>query len=434
MKNLCLKYLVALFVTQICNVSYGQNYVTWNFVPPPHSGNAVIGTAGIVNVFTTQSSGIPIAFQSPAANQNNLIVNGAQTFSTIGSTNQGVSSDLIFNFDRPVIITRYNMVDIDLGFSWDDSFIFNGINFSNNPAPVGVNVTANLAGATATIDVGRNAENASWFCSNPITTFTIDYQTNNGLTHAFLGYSIEVLLPPVLPPICLNELAPDFPVVGNGIVGIWSPNIISTDVVGDLVYTFTPNVGQPIQCPIEMTVSVIDCCQPTLLSSTTIALMIHEERGDWISSSDLITFSDGVVGNGVVYHAENFVELTEGFEAIYGSQFAAYPLGCSNTFVYKNNPIKSKEIIKNEIQVNQGSPKIMNLTPNPVKDIIKISMINNYLSHIKISSLDGKIIYSNNFDDLQFAEIDLSSIPAGVYIVHVVNSYGGESIEKIIKN
>ncbi|MFY7741379.1 MAG: T9SS type A sorting domain-containing protein [Flavobacterium sp.] len=448
MKNLYLKKFLLVFFGFYFILVNSQTYVTWN---PVVGGFAVNGTAGIVNVFTTQSPGIPISFSSPAAGQANLIVNGAQTFSTLGSTNQGVSSDLIFNFDRPVIITRYNMVDIDLGFSWNDSFIFNGINFSNNPTPFGVNVNVNLNGATATTDVGGNAENASWFCSNPVTTFTLDYQTTGGRTHAYLGYSIEILIPPSINPtntLCLNSTPPSFPIVGNNIVGNWNPSVINTSTIGEITYTFTPNAGQPIQCPINMTVTVVDCCLPNaILSSpdedvTNLSPFVflpnplavrHLERSDFINASNIIGVGDNILQNGVIYHAENFVELTPGFEALFGSQFAAYPQGCTGNFTYRNTkPIEKDIFPKEEIFINSNKPSILNLyTEN---QILKISLINLYTTNITITSIDGKILYQVNSNEKDYYEIDISNYSKGVYIVSTQVGNGQVFSEKFIKN
>ena len=46
-------------------------------------------------------------------------------------------------------------------------------------------------------------------------------------------------------PLCRNSNAPALPTTSkNGIVGVWSPAVISTVAVGAMNYTFTPNSGQ----------------------------------------------------------------------------------------------------------------------------------------------------------------------------------------------
>lgn len=425
------------FALLLCKKSYSQTYVTWNGTNNNFIDN-VSGTAGDVDVTGTLTAGSQtyFGFISPAEVQAGLIVTGSNTFSTWGPMNDSPSRDLVFNFSKPVIVTRYNMVDIDRGFNgWNDSFNFLDINFSNNPAPFSVNCIANLNGAIAIGEFGGNTENASWFCSNPVTSFTIDYQTINGLTHAYLGYSMQILEVPTLDPICSNSLAPEFPIVGNGIVGTWSPSVINTNLVGDTVYTFTPAEGQPIQCPINMTVTVNDCCLPTLLSSTTIPNPIQIERSNWISSSDQITFSNSGIGNEMVYHAGNFIDLTPGFESLTGSQFAAYPQGCSGNYSYKNlAPIHINTKTEIEKQKITNRPSFFKISVQQDEEIVNVLMLNVESQGLKIYSLDGKMIYENFSNESESYKVDIGNFSAGVYIASVILKDGSVSSEKFIKN
>lgn len=414
--------------------SYSQQYVTWNQVT---NGTQITGLDPNGNVVTATNTGVGnnLRFDSQPVlvSSNNLVTTLAnEMFSTVGQSSSPPSRDLTFTFQNPVIVTRFNIADVDRG-SWNDTFNFNGINF--NLQPTAVNMNATLTGGVATTDNGLNSEFASWFCSDPVTTFTIDYQTIGGFTTAYLAYSIEVLIPPSINPtnkICLNSTPPSFPAVGNNIAGTWSPSVINSNVIGNTTYTFTPAVGQPIQCPIVMIVTVEDCCLPTLTSNATIINMIQEERSDWIRSSDIITFS-GSVGQGVVYHGGNFVELTPGFDAVFGSQFAAYPQGCTGNFTYRNTkPIEKDIFPKEEIFINSNKPSILNLyTEN---QILKISLINLYTTNITITSIDGKILYQVNSNEKDYYEIDISNYSKGVYIVSTQVGNGQVFSEKFIKN
>lgn len=444
MKYLYLKSFLFVLVCFFCAVSNSQTYITWDATDNFNLG--VTGTAGTVNVTgTLTGTGNGVSFLSPAWNQANLIVAGNQTFHTLGPSSNPPSRDLTFTFSKPVIVTRYNMVDIDLNWAlwgWNDTFLFNGVNFTNNPAPIGVNLNVNLIGATATTDLGGNAENASWFCSDqPITSFTIDYQTTGNLTHAYLGYSMEILIPPTInEPVCLNSVAPNFPVVGNNIQGTWLPSIIDTSILGNTIYTFTPNPDQPILCPIQMEVSVIDCCLPTLTSSTIISNMIQEERSDWISSSDLITFSDGILGNGVVYHAENFVELTHGFEAINGSQFKAYPEGCSGNFIYRSMNSQIIKPLTENFFKNDNTLGDFSYKNNPLFNMyleneqLKVLLVNLYSNNVKIHSVDGKILFQDHSKNQKAYTIDISSFPKGVYLISALIGDNYLVSDKFIKN
>ena len=44
-----------------------------------------------------------------------------------------------------------------------------------------------------------------------------------------------------------------------------------------------------------------------------------KERSDWIRALNRVLIGNNALSNGVAYHAENFVELTAGFEALAGS-------------------------------------------------------------------------------------------------------------------
>lgn len=434
--------------------SYSQQYVTWN---PVQTGTQISGSVIIggqtINVDGIQLAGVngnnPIEFNSPGDTQNLVVSETNQVFGTFGPNNDGNSRDLVFNFSQPVYVTRYNMHDIDRQNWWNDSFFFNGINFTNNPAPNGINTNVFLGGAQATMENFNSP--ASWFCSDsPVSSFRINYQTTGGLTHAYLGYSMQVLLSPSINDtntICLSSTPPLFPVVGNNIVGTWSPSFINTNTIGDLTYTFTPNAGQPIQCPISMTVTVVDCCLPNaILSSpnedvtnlspfvflTNPLAVRHLERSDFIIASNIIGIGDNVFQNGVVYHAENFVELTPGFEALFGSQFAAYPQGCSEDFTYRNTkPIEKEVIAENEAFVNLTKPSILKLYSQ--NDILKISLIDMYANNLTIVSLDGKTLHQDNSNEKDYYEIDISNYAKGVYIVSTVIGNGQIYSEKFIK-
>ena len=190
-------------------------YVVWN---PIGTGSAsVSGTfpGGTVTV-TPTGVGNAVTFGSPAGNDINLDVNGNNTFDTFGPTTNPPSRSVTFTFSTPVIIARYNMADIDLGGSWNDSFNFSGVTFTSTTS---TNLTTTVTGAVATSDTSGNGEFGSWFTSTaPVTSFSLNFLTTNGLTHAYLAYSLKVFIPcptttPTLsvsvnsPTVCITNLA-----------------------------------------------------------------------------------------------------------------------------------------------------------------------------------------------------------------------------------
>ncbi|MEZ4803853.1 MAG: T9SS type A sorting domain-containing protein [Gelidibacter sp.] len=434
MKNLCYlknaKIILLIILPSALHFDvFSQNYITWN-----NAGGIINGLDGTgISVTATLSPGVPnVAFNFPALVDNNLVVNGANTFSTYGPTNNPPSRDLIFTFNQPVIVTQYNMADMDIG-GWNDSFNFN-IAFATTNS---TNCISTPTGVIATVNAGNNAEFASWFCSNPITAFSLNYiGNNNNLTHAYLAYSMQVMAAPMIDSICLNSVPPNFPQVGNNIQGTWNPATINTSTLGTTQYIFTPNAGQPIVCSIPMDITIIDCCIPTLTSGTNIASMVQEEREDWIRSSDVITFGDGVMGNGVVYHAGNFVELTEGFEAVNGSQFVAYPQGCSGNYQYRQVaediiPVKPIYQINNSLE--KSMPKVFNIAYSKYNGSVEVTMLNIEALGLKVFSVDGRLVYENNNQVTDSYNFNISSLNSGVYIINVIDEGGNVHSEKFIK-
>ena len=187
------------------------------------------------------------------------------------------------------------------------------------------------------------------------------------------------------------------------------------------------------------------CCQATLTlvspadnhNNLVSAIIKTKERSDWIKASNVISYGDATVSNGVVYHAENFVELNPGFEALLGSQFAAYPEGCSGTFMYKNQaPSQSHDTTAvedekiNLIKIDKG----FTIIPNPSNATIEITMKDSNFSSVNITTIDGKTVVEQNINPTSKAQLDVSSYAKGVYIINVTAEDGKLYTAKLIKN
>lgn len=456
MENIYKKGLFKFFIFfLIYSVNtYSQTYITWNaagFGSTGVSGSFTDGgVSGAVNT-TLGTIGFPITFVSPASTQSNLIVAGNNTFSTMGPNQNDPSRSLTFNFSTPVIVTRFNMTDIDrspgTGSGWDDSFNFGNILFTNT---TNVNCNATVNGATATTDVGGGLEFASWLCSTgPVNTFTLNYSTTNGNTHAYLGYSMQVLVPPTIAPLCLNETPPSLPLtIGNGISGTWSPSTINTNSPGVFNYTFIPNQSQSISCPITISVTVTNdnCCIPNLTlenmfddvsNTTTPTYLTLRQTSDWVKARNFILEGNHNAGVGVVYTADNFIELLPGvgsdpgFEAEFGSQFSAYPKECPNGFVYKSSN-KSENLVLQDNFTLDDLPKCYSLSKEQNSSIFNINMINIGLNGVLLYSLDGKCVLEKNFKNSDSYLLDLNGFNSGIYLLNIKTSDGRIVSEKII--
>ena len=211
------------------------SYVVWSAAS---GATSVTGTFPGGTVTVTQTGvGNAVTFNSPSGNAANLPVTGNNTFSTFGPTSNPPSRSLTFTFSTPVIIDRYSMADVDLGDSWNDSFNFNGVTFTSTTS---TNLTTTVTGAVATSDPGNNSEYGSWYTSTaPITSFSLDYLTTGGLTHAFLAYSLKVFLPCPIPLATLN-VSVNSPTVCQGTAA----NVIATpSTSGTYNYAWTVPAG-----------------------------------------------------------------------------------------------------------------------------------------------------------------------------------------------
>jgi hypothetical protein len=159
------------------------------------------------------------------------------------------------------------------------------------------------------------------------------------------------------------------------------------------------------------------------------------ERSDWIKASNIISVGNNAVGNGVVYHAENFVELNPGFDALFGSHFLAYPEGCSGNYTYKNEE-EYDQVIQAPIDETINLTKIsrgFSIVPNPSSDLIDIIVFNCIMSKVSITTIDGKVVYEQNIERAVKKQIDVSRYSDGIYIINVILDDGKSLMEKLIK-
>ena len=204
-------FRLALFIFMLLAASQhakAQTYITWS---PASNVNTINGTfPGGTVIITNTGSGNAVRIDSPPPFGTNLITTVAnQKFSTGGPNDVPPSKKITFTFSTPVILTRYNMADIDKGLGWDDTFTFTGVAFTSTTS---TNCTTTVTGATATTAVGSNAEYASWFnATAPVTTFSLDYAVTGGVTHEYLAYSLEVMLASTSivnsPTVCMGSSA-----------------------------------------------------------------------------------------------------------------------------------------------------------------------------------------------------------------------------------
>lgn len=76
-------------------------------------------------------------------------------------------------------------------------------------------------------------------------------------------------------------------------------------------------------------------------------------------------------------------------------------------------------------------PSTFEVSPNPTREKLNIKSTNSAISKIKICNLQGLIVYASHVNN-NSAEIDLASLPEGIYILEILYE-GGSQKRKIIK-
>ena len=209
---------------------------------------------------------------------------------------------------------------------------------------------------------------------------------------------------------------------------------------GTFIYSITDTSAS-----IGPDVTFNNCCFPILtltspsddLSNLAIPEIKQRERSDWIKAANLVSVGNNTLSNGVVYHAANFVELNPGFEALLGSQFAAYPEGCSANYVYKNqsqsdslNETVIEDEVINLVKVANGFAII----PNPSISTIEIVMKGTSFNKVSITTIDGKLVLNKTIEKTDKTQLDVSRYANGIYIINIISEDGQLLSEKLIKN
>ena len=211
---------------------------------------------------------------------------------------------------------------------------------------------------------------------------------------------------------------------------------------GNFIYTISDNSAN-----VGPDVSFTNCCLATLslispaddVNNLVTPLLKTKERSDWIKAANIVSVGDNVLSNGVVYHAANYVELNPGFEAVLGSQFAAYPEGCSGNYTYKaptqNSVVTNGQPAMGEETVNLTRIiKGFAIIPNPSSSTIEIVMKGAQFSRVSIATIDGKVVDEKTVEKTDRTQIDVSRYANGIYIINITSDDGQLLTEKLIKN
>jgi hypothetical protein len=240
---------------------------------------------------------------------------------------------------------------------------------------------------------------------------------------------------------CFNVLPSQFGANPNGNFEFQiNANFNVNCPAGNFIYTISDNSAN-----VGADVTFIDCCQATLslvspadnVSNLATALVKKKERSNWIKAANIVSVGDAALSNGVVYHAENYVELNPGFEALLGSQFVAYPEGCTSTYTYKgpaeNTTVTQPAAVEEAINLIKKTREFA-IVPNPSSSMIEIIMEDAQFKKVSVATIDGKIVDEKAIENTYKTQLDVSRYANGIYIVNVTSDDGKISTKKLIKN
>jgi hypothetical protein len=269
-----------------------------------------------------------------------------------------------------------------------------------------------------------------------LNTLSLDILQNNviiGTINSPTQLTLSAFCFTVLPTIFGAIPTGDFEFIVNATFSVNCP-------AGTFIYNLSDNSAN-----VGPDVTFENCCVATLTltspaddhNNLAILAVKQRERSDWIKAANIVSVGDNILSNGVVYHAANFVELNPGFEALLGSQFAAYPEGCTDNYLYRTQT-QSEEISQPTIEDEKiNLVKIANgfaIIPNPSSSLIELIMKDAEFKNISISTIDGKTVLERNVKDKMDKQIDVSNYANGIYIINVTSDDGQQFTEKLIKN
>ena len=235
-----------------------------------------------------------------------------------------------------------------------------------------------------------------------------------------------------------------------------SPSAFGANPNGDFEFEIDANFN--VNCPAGTFIYTIsdhsanigpdasfnNCCQATLtlvspiddLTNLAPIAIARQERTNWIKAANIVAVGDNALSNGVIYHAENYVELNPGFEAEFGAQFSAYPEGCTSTYTYKaqtQNTTVTQTIVDESVNLIKIT-KDFAIVPNPSSSTIEIIMKDAKFEKVSIATIDGKIVEERNTDKTEKIQVDVSRYANGIYIINVTAEDGKLYTKKLIKN
>ena len=98
-----------------------------------------------------------------------------------------------------------------------------------------------------------------------------------------------------------------------------------------------------------------------------------------------------------------------------------------------DNPNFKIAVIHGSLNIDKNEQNLFEIYPNPVDNLLKIRGVNNFLSHLRIYTLNGNLIVDKNIDTKKKIQVNVETYLPGLYFVQLQDEHGNIGVYKFIK-
>lgn len=174
-----------------------------------------------------------------------------------------------------------------------------------------------------------------------------------------------------------------------------------------------------------------DCTPHLLITADVSSPNLDEQEAKYTITAE----NEIASGAGAIYHAGNYVLLTDGFLAAQGSKVRIYNEGCTADFVARpamQQPIKQDREVTIDLVKIEDAIAYTKVYPNPAVNLLTVETSDSTIRSVRMVSLDGKVVLEQKMNS-DNNDIDISTLKTGLYILNIENDKGEISSHKIIK-
>lgn len=177
--------------------------------------------------------------------------------------------------------------------------------------------------------------------------------------------------------------------------------------------------------------SITSCAANLVVTENVTSGSDNKQASGSITASN--TISSPAVA---IYHAGNFVQLSNGFTVRAGARFRGYIEGCTGVYLGKTvDDSVGEDEFTQEIKDDFGKGKNLTIYPNPSNSMITVFLEGFKIKNLSISrTIDGRVVLTQRVESDANVEVDVSSFEKGIYIVSIESATGELFTQKLIKN